>query len=169
MTPVLVLVGPPGSGKTTVGRLVAQRRKVAFRDTDRDVEVAAGRSVSDIFVDDGEPAFRALEAEAVATALADHDGVLAVGGGAVLDSGTRERLRSHRVVFLDVGLTDAVDRVGFAKSRPLLVLNPRAELKRMLDERRPIYLEVADATVITDGRAAADVAEEIAALLERPS
>jgi shikimate kinase len=169
MTPVLVLVGPPGSGKTAVGRLVARRREVSFRDTDLDVEAAAGRSVSDIFVDDGEPAFRALEAEAVATALADHDGVLAVGGGAVLDPMTRERLRAHRVVFLDVGLADAVERVGMAKSRPLLVLNPRAELKRMLDERRPVYLEVADTTVNTDGRALADVADEIVALLEPPS
>jgi shikimate kinase len=169
MTPLVVLVGPPGSGKTAVGRLVARRRSVAFRDTDHDVENATGRSVSDIFVDDGEPAFRALEAAAVATALVEHDGVLAVGGGAVLDPATRARLRGHRVVFLDVGLTDAVERVGFAKSRPLLVLNPRAELKRMLDERRAVYDEVATSTVSTDGRSVEAVADDVVELLDPPS
>jgi shikimate kinase len=102
--PVLVLVGPPGAGKSTVGAAVAGRLGVAFRDTDADVEAAAGKAVSDVFVDDGEAAFRALERAAVARALQEHDGVLSLGGGAVLDAGTRELLDGHLVVLLDVDL-----------------------------------------------------------------
>ncbi|HVA61961.1 MAG TPA: shikimate kinase [Mycobacteriales bacterium] len=159
--PLVVLVGAPGSGKTTVGRIVAERRGVDFRDTDQDVETRAGMSVADLFVEYGEAHFRALERTAVATALAEHDGVLALGGGAVLDLETRHRLRGARVVFLDVGLTDAARRVGFDAARPLLVLNPRAELKRMLDDRRALYEEVATVTVATDGRSAEEVAADV--------
>nr|MCU0266047.1 AAA family ATPase [Actinomycetes bacterium] len=126
MAPVVVVVGPPGAGKTTVGRLVAERLGVAFRDTDTDVEAAAGASVADVFVTEGEAGFRALERTAVAAALADHDGVLALGGGAVLDPGTRDRLVGRTVVFLDVGVADAARRVGFNRDRPLLLGNPRA-------------------------------------------
>jgi shikimate kinase len=165
MTPAVVLVGPPGAGKSTVGRLVAGALGVEFRDTDDDVEAAAGKSVSDIFIEDGEEAFRALERSAVAQALAAHAGVLSVGGGAVLDSGTRQNLAGHRVVWLSVGLTDASSRVGFATSRPLLVVNPRAELKRLLDERREFYAEVAGHTIETDGRSPDEVAADVVAWL----
>ncbi|PSL03594.1 shikimate kinase [Haloactinopolyspora alba] len=159
--PVVVLVGPPGAGKTTVGNAVASTLSVGFRDTDVDVEQVAGKSIADIFVEDGEPVFRELERTAVATALAEHDGVLALGGGAVSDETTRSLLRGHRVVFLDVGLSDAVGRVGFNRDRPLLLDSPRAQLKRLLDERRPVYTEVASVTVDTSGRAPDDVAEEV--------
>ena len=166
MTPLVVIVGPPGSGKSTVGRLVADKRGVGFRDTDEDIEAAAGKTVSDIFIEDGEPRFRELEAAAVGVALQEHDGVLALGGGAVTSADVRAQLQGHRVVFLDVGLAAASERVGFAQSRPLLVVNPRAELKRLMTERRPLYDEVATATVATDGRSPEDVAAEILALLE---
>ena len=166
MTPLVVIVGPPGSGKSTVGRLVADNRGVGFRDTDEDIEAAAGKTVSDIFIEDGEPRFRELEAAAVGVALREHDGVLALGGGAVTSADVRAQLQGHRVVFLDVGLAAASERVGFAQSRPLLVVNPRAELKRLMTERRPLYDEVATATVATDGRSPEDVAAEILALLE---
>ncbi len=166
MTPVVVLVGPPGSGKSTVGRLVADKRGLAFRDTDSDIEVAAGKTVSDIFIEDGEERFRELEAEAVRNALAQHDGVLALGGGAVINADVREQLHGHRVVFLDVGLAAASERVGFAQSRPLLVINPRAELKRLMNERRPHYESVATATVDTDERSAEDVTAEVLTLIE---
>ena len=156
-----MLVGAPGAGKSTVGRLLADRLGVGFRDTDDDVELIAGKSISDIFVDDGEPAFRALEREAVAEALTIHDGVLALGGGAVADPGTRERLGGHRVVFLDVGLADAASRVGLNRDRPLLIGNPRAQLKRLLDERRPLYLQVATLTVDTAGRTPDEVVAEV--------
>jgi shikimate kinase len=166
VTPVLVLVGPPGAGKTSVGELVASRAGLGFRDTDRDVEATAGASVADLFVEQGEEAFRELEVEAVARALAEHAGVLALGGGAVLDQRSRERLASvEPVVFLDVGLADAASRVGLNRDRPLLLGNPRAQLKALLDARRPVYEQVATVVIDTTGRDVDAVADDVAALL----
>lgn len=166
VSPRVVLVGPMGAGKTTVAELLARRWGVAVRDTDADIVAAQGREISDIFVDDGEAAFRALEREAVARALAEHDGVLSLGGGAVLDEDTRALLADHTVVFLQVGLTDAVKRVGLGTSRPLLMGNVRSRVKALLDERTPIYASVATHTVDTDGRTPDEVADEVEALLE---
>jgi shikimate kinase len=165
--PRVVLVGPMGAGKTTVAELLGSRWGVAVRDTDHDIEATAGKPVSAIFVDDGEQHFRALERTAVAEALRSHDGVLALGGGAVLDGSTRDALHGHRVVFLDVGLADAAKRVGLGVSRPLLLGNMRSRVKALLVERRPLYLEVAALTVGTDGRDPASVADEVAAGVER--
>jgi shikimate kinase len=161
--PRLVLVGPPGAGKTTVGSLVATQLGVAFRDTDADIEATAGKSISDLFVDDGEEHFRALERAAVATALAEHDGVLALGGGAVLAAETRGLLAGHEVVLLDVGLSAAASRVGLSRDRPVLALNPRAQLRGLLEARRPLYREVAVRVVATDGRTPDEVAAEVLA------
>ena len=159
--PLLVLVGPMGSGKTTVAHLLAAAWGVEARDTDADVEAAEGRPIPEIFVDSGEAEFRRLEAAAVAAALTEHDGVLALGGGAVLDPATRERLAGHQVVFLRVGLGDAVKRVGLGTSRPLLLGNVRGRIKTLLDERAPVYESVATITVDTDGRTPEEVAREI--------
>lgn len=164
--PLVVLVGTMGAGKTTVGRLVADRLGVPFRDTDHDVEMVAGRSVPDIFIDAGEAEFRRLETAAVATALSEYDGVLALGGGAVLDGQTRALLDGHRVVFLRVGLADAAKRVGLGVSRPLLLGNVRGRIKQLLDERTPVYESVASHVVDTDGREPAEIAAEVLALLE---
>ena len=123
--PRVVLVGPMGAGKSTIGRILADRWGVDFRDTDDDVEAADGRPISDIFVESGEEHFRALERDAVARALEEHDGVLAVGGGAVMAGSTRTALAGHRVVFLRVGLADAGALVGLGASRPLLLGNVR--------------------------------------------
>lgn len=166
LSPRAILVGPPGAGKTTVGALLAQRWDTWFQDTDQLIEQAQGRSISDIFVDDGEPHFRALEHDAVTAALADHDGVLALGGGAVTDPRTREALAGHPVVFLRVGLTDAVKRVGLGVSRPLLLGNVRSRMKALLDERAPVYESVATVVVDTDGRTAEEVAAEVRRALE---
>lgn len=166
MSPRVVLVGPMGAGKTTVADRLAQRWQLPVRDTDHDVEQEAGRSISDIFVDDGEAHFRALERTAVARALAEHDGVLSLGGGAVLDPATRELLAAHRVVFLQVGLTEAVKRVGLGTGRPLLLGNVRARVKALLDERTPIYSAVASHTVTTDDLDPDEVATRIIELLE---
>ncbi len=164
--PRVVLVGTMGAGKTTVGRRLAERWRVGFRDTDEDVERAAGRTVSDIFVESGEAAFRALERDAVARALTEHDGVLALGGGAVLDPATRERLRGHQVVFLRVGLADAAQRVGLGVSRPLLLGNVRSRVKQLIDERTPVYEAVATLVVDTGGRDVDDVVQAVVAAVE---
>lgn len=166
--PRVVLVGPMGAGKTTVAGLLAAAWGTTARDTDRDVENAEGRSISDIFVDSGEETFRRLERAAVADALATHDGVLALGGGAVLDPATRDLLAGHRVVFLRVGLSDAVKRVGLGTSRPLLLGNVRGRIKALLDERTPIYESVATLAVDTDGRSPEDVAGDILAAFDEP-
>jgi shikimate kinase len=170
VTPVLVLVGPPASGKTTVGTAVAELLGVRFRDTDADVEDATGTTVADLFVQRGEPHFRALEEHAVARALAEHEGVLALGGGAVTSVATRALLVAHgaaggTVVWLDVDLASAAKRVGLSRDRPILGVNPRAMLRQMLEQRAPLYAEVAGATVPTGGREPAEVIADVVAIV----
>ena len=167
MSPVVVLVGPPGAGKSTVGGLLADRLGVTLRDTDEDIESSAGKSVAEIFVDDGEQRFRELESGSVAAALAEHDGVVSLGGGAVLDETTRKLLADHRVVFLDVGLAEAAARVGLGSARPLLLGNVRAQLKGLLDARRPLYRAVADVAIDTNTRTPEEVADRVLAALQR--
>jgi len=168
MAPVCVLVGAPGAGKTSTGQALADLLGTGFRDTDSDIEVVAGKPIPEIFVDDGEDHFRVLEREAVRAALTSFDGVLAVGGGAVLAEENRAALAGHTVVHLSVELADAVKRIGLGAGRPLLAINPRATLKHLMDQRRPLYDRVATHTVVTDRRTPPDVADEIAALLKWP-
>jgi shikimate kinase len=167
--PRVVLVGPPGSGKTSTGVALAALLGVAFHDTDAAIEESQGRSISDIFVVDGESAFRDLERAEVARALAQEPGVLALGGGAPVDPLTEPLLADQTVVFLDVGIADAAKRVGLDRSRPLLAVNPRASWVRLMGERRPVYERVATHVVDTAGRTAEAVATEIAALLGEPT
>ena len=164
--PVLVVVGAPASGKTTVGTAVADALGLPFRDTDRDVEASTGSSVADVFVDSGEEHFRALEQQAVQRALAEHDGVLALGGGAVLSAATRELLVAYgrgggTVVWLEVDLPSAAKRAGLSRDRPLLQVNPRAVLRTLLEARTPHYQEVATVTVPTGSREPGDVVADV--------
>ncbi|MFL6141948.1 MAG: shikimate kinase [Labedaea sp.] len=160
--PVVVLVGPPGSGKTTVGKGVADAVALPFRDTDADIVATAGKAISAIFTEDGEPAFRAAEERAVRIALDEHAGVLALGGGAVLSAETRARLAGHPVVFLNVGLAEGLRRTGLSVARPLLAgVNPRATFRQLLEARLPLYRAVARVEVITDRRAPGQVVREV--------
>jgi shikimate kinase len=149
--PVVVLVGPPGSGKSTVGRALARTTGLAFRDTDVDIEAKAGKPIPDIFVIDGEPVFRAMETDAVIAALSSHGGILSLGGGSVLAEKNRAALAGHAVVFLSVTMPTGVKRTGLASNRPLLAgVNPRATYKALLDARLGLYQEVATLVVQTD-------------------
>ena len=160
----MVLVGPPGAGKSTVGRLLSDRIGTDFTDVDELVVARAGRSISDIFITDGEPVFRDLEEAEVAAALAGRNGVLALGGGAVLSERTRARLRGRCVVFLSVGMAEGVRRTGLSTARPLLAgVNPRATFAALLDARLPLYREVAVFEVLTDGRSPEQVVEDVLA------
>ncbi|MBO7941085.1 MULTISPECIES: shikimate kinase [Streptomyces] len=156
--PLVVLVGPMGVGKSTVGLLLAERLGTGYRDTDDDIVAEQGRSIAEIFVDEGEDAFRALEKQAVARALGEHTGVLALGGGAVLDADTRALLAGQRVLYLSMDVEEAVRRTGLGVARPLLAVNPRKQWRELMDARRPLYEGVATAVVATDGRTAEEVA-----------
>lgn len=155
----VVLVGPMGVGKSTVGRLLAERLGVAYRDTDDDIVAEQGRSIAEIFVDEGEPAFRAIEKAAVHKALAEHDGVLALGGGSILDADTRALLAGQRVVYLSMDVEEAVKRTGLNAARPLLAVNPRKQWRELMEARRSLYEEVATAVVATDGRTPEEVTQ----------
>lgn len=148
--PCLVLVGPPGSGKTTIGGLLTHRLGLAFADTDAAVVERIGKPIAEMFAHEGEPAFRALECEVVAEQLRAGHGVLALGGGAVLADETRELLRGHRVVALGVDLADGMHRTGMSTARPLLAgVNPRATFRALLTDRAPLYAEVATVQIPT--------------------
>lgn len=157
----IVLVGAPGAGKSTVGRALAARLGLPFRDVDAVIEERATKSVAEIFADEGEPAFRTQE-EAVTAELLRLPGVLALGGGAVLSGATRAALAGRQVVWLQVSAGEAAKRVGLTEARPLLLGNVRGRLVQLLAARTPLYAEVATLTVATDGRAADQAAAEIA-------
>jgi shikimate kinase len=175
--PLIILIGPPGAGKTTVGSLLAEQLGVGFTDTDAVVEAAAGKPVGDIFITDGEPEFRRMEREAVAASLAGTEasqagagtpvtGVLGLGGGAVMDEQTQARLAGRAVVYLETGFAELAKRVGLDQARPLLIgTSPRAQLKSLLDQRLPVYDRLAWLTVSTNGRAPEAIAAEIAAVV----
>ncbi|WP_308315046.1 shikimate kinase [Streptomyces sp. C10-9-1] len=164
--PLIVLVGPMGSGKSTVGALLAERLGVPYRDTDADIVAAEGREIADIFVEDGEEHFRALERAAVRAAVAEHAGVLALGGGAVLDEGTRALLTGLPVAYLSMDVEEAVRRVGLNTARPLLAVNPRRQWRELMEARRHLYTEVARAVVATDERTPEEVAQAVLDALE---
>ena len=147
------------SGKSTVGQLLAERLGVAYRDTDADIVRRAGKPIADIFVDEGEPHFRELERQAVRDALAEHDGVLALGGGAILDERHPRRCSPGcRSSILSMDVEEAVKRVGLNAARPLLAVNPRQQWRELMDARRHLYTEVARAVVATDDRTPEEVA-----------
>lgn len=157
--PVAVLVGPMGVGKSTVGQLLAGRLGVGYRDTDDDIVAEQGRAIAEIFVDEGEAAFRAIEKAAVHRALAEHEGVLALGGGSILDADTRALLGGQRVVYLSMDVEEAVKRTGLNAARPLLAVNPRKQWRELMEARRSLYEEVATAVVATDGRTPEEVTQ----------
>ncbi|MFJ6614677.1 3-dehydroquinate synthase [Streptomyces sp. NPDC091289] len=166
--PLVVLVGPMGVGKSTVGELLAARLGTAYRDTDADVVAEAGKPIAEIFYDEGEDHFRALERRAVEAAVAGHTGVLSLGGGAVLDAETRKLLTGRPVVYLSMDVDEAVRRVGLGAARPLLAVNPRRQWRDLMDARRPLYEEVARTVVATDEHTPEEVAQAIIDALELP-
>lgn len=164
-SPYVVLVGPPGAGKSSVGRLLASELGVPFADTDELVARAAGKPVGDIFVEDGEQAFRELERGAVARGLdaaGPDGGVLALGSGAVLDADVRRMIAARTVVYLEVGFTTVAKRTGMDRPRVVVPGNPRGQLRAMLEERRPVYAALASVTVSTDSTAPEEVAADLA-------
>ena len=166
MSPLVVLVGPMGVGKSTVGQLLAERLGVGYRDTDDDIVAEQGRAIAEIFVDEGEQAFRAIEKQAVHRALAGHDGVLALGGGSILDADTRALLAGLRVVYLSMDVEEAARRTGLNAARPLLAVNPRKQWRELMEARRHLYESIATAVVATDGRTPEEVTQAALDALE---
>ena len=160
--PPIILIGPPGAGKTSVGKALAKKLSLNFLDSDKVVEEKSGKSISEIFITDGEPAFREMERSAVMDLLENQDGVIALGGGSVMDIEVSKRLLPMaNVVFLDVSISNAAPRVGFNRDRPLLLGNPRQQWIALMEKRRSTYEALAKARVSTDNKKPVDVVEEI--------
>jgi shikimate kinase len=163
----VVLIGPPGAGKSTVGKALAKILEVDFVDSDREIERALNKKITDIFVEDGEESFRKVELSTVSELLTGFDGVISLGGGAPINPKVQEILKSaqYPVVFLDVSISQAANRIGFNKERPLLLVNPRQQWIKLMSERRAIYEELATNQISTDSKKPVEAAEEIAAML----
>ena len=169
MGPKLILIGPPGAGKSSIGRQLSKVLEVPFKDTDVLVEEQAGKKISDIFVEDGEPAFRKIEREVVLKEISTGNGVLALGGGSVLDEEVAEKLESLKsnVIYLEVSISNAAPRVGFNKDRPLLAVNPRQQWLNLMEKRKPIYERLCGVKVSTDNKKPNEVVAEIRELMNR--
>jgi shikimate kinase len=164
----IVLIGPPGAGKSSIGKSLAKRMNLNFIDTDELIENRSGKKISDIFLEDGEAGFRALEKESVLEALRQANSIISLGGGAVLDSETQSVLREmNRVVYLEVSISNAAPRIGFNRDRPLLLGNPRQQWLSLMEHRKPIYESLAKYQVSTDNRKVSEVAEILVEELTR--
>ncbi|MFC4602703.1 shikimate kinase [Rhodococcus kronopolitis] len=162
MSPVAVLVGPPGAGKSTIGRRLARALEVDIFDTDAAIEEETGRTIADIFATDGEATFRALEEDMVRRALTEQDGVVSLGGGAILSAATRARLSGHTVVYLEISISEGLKRTGTNDARPLLNGgDPKQKYRDLMRRRRPLYREVATIRVRTDSRSPARVVQQL--------
>ncbi|MFM7451806.1 MAG: shikimate kinase [Actinomycetota bacterium] len=160
--PPIILIGPPGAGKTSVGKALAKKLSLNFLDSDKVVEEKSGKSISEIFITDGEPAFREMERAAVIDLIENQNGVIALGGGSVMDLEVSKRLLPMaNVVFLDVSISNAAPRVGFNRDRPLLLGNPRQQWIALMEKRRSTYEALAKARVSTDNKKPVEVVEEI--------
>jgi shikimate kinase len=159
----IVLIGPPGAGKSSIGRSLSKEMDMPFIDSDSEIEKIAQKKISEIFVDDGEPAFRKIEVEVVSSLLRDFSGVIALGGGAPMNAEIQSKLEKSDfpVIFIDVSISQAANRVGFNKDRPLLLINPRQQWMNLMSERRPIYERLATDTVSSDSNKPAEVAKII--------
>lgn len=163
-----MLIGPPGAGKSSIGKSLAKRMNLNFIDTDELIENRSGKKISDIFLEDGEAGFRALEKESVLEALRQANSIISLGGGAVLDSETQSVLREmNRVVYLEVSISNAAPRIGFNRDRPLLLGNPRQQWLSLMEHRKPIYESLAKYQVSTDNRKVNEVAEILVGELTR--
>ena len=160
--PPIILIGPPGAGKTSVGKALAKKLSLNFLDSDKVVEEKSGKSIPEIFITDGEPAFREMEKAVVMDLIENQDGVIALGGGSVMDLEVSKRLLPMaNVVFLDVSISNAAPRVGFNRDRPLLLGNPRQQWIALMEKRRSTYEALAKARVSTDNKKPVEVVEEI--------
>lgn len=169
MAPRAVLVGLPGSGKSTIGRRLAKVLDVSMLDTDAVIEETTGRTIADIFATDGEKEFRRIEEEVIRSALQTHDGVLSLGGGAVTTPGVREALAGHTVVYLEISAAEGVRRTGGSTVRPLLAGGDRAEkYRKLMAERVPLYRKVATIRINTNRRNPGAVVRTIVARMENP-
>lgn len=159
----LILIGPPGAGKSTIGKLLAKRLGSSFVDTDLVIEREVGSSISEIFIDKGEPWFREIELQTLEREVATIKGVLSLGGGAPLSSKAQEILKQQKspLFYLDVSLATAAPRVGFNRDRPLLLNNPRASWQALMEIRRPIYLNLATHVISVDNRTPKEIVNQI--------
>ena len=168
MAPRVILIGPMGSGKTTIGKLIAKRLDIAFRDTDQVIEGETGRTVSDIFLEDGEDAFRLLEKGVLRNELLSDGTVLALGGGAPISMDAQSALRAiaSPVVYLDISLATVAPRIGFNRDRPLLLHNPRGQWQTLMEARRPIYESIADTVIDVNTKSETEIVDEILEVLK---